>query len=77
MLVIASGHAPALYHLAGLMLEQRRYDEAVKLLENALQSDPAHADAHDRLAGLYEGLGRLDEAARHYTVANRLRADRL
>jgi SAM-dependent methyltransferase len=46
-----------------------RHAEAVKLLRQVLGREPAHAAAHDTMAVAYQGLGRPDDAVRHFQQA--------
>jgi tetratricopeptide (TPR) repeat protein len=52
-----------------------RLREAVAAYEAALARDPAYADAHYNLAGLYEELGEPEAAFRHLRTYKALLQD--
>ena len=47
----------------------RSYDKAVVELRHVVQSSPGLAQAHVDLADVLMAMGRVDEAAREYTIA--------
>jgi tetratricopeptide (TPR) repeat protein len=57
--------SPAQYYLGQVALLQRRFDDAVALLEDALEANPAATEAHYPLARAYQALGRDAEAKAH------------
>lgn len=67
---------PDAMHLLGLIrAEQERDDEAVVLMEKALEIFPNAAHFHHNIAGIYRRLGRLDEAEKRFRRAIELKAD--
>ena len=60
-----SGEATARFNLGVVLEDQERVDEAEHAYLAVLEDDPAYADAHYNLAGLYERLDRRDAALRH------------
>jgi Tfp pilus assembly protein PilF len=56
--------AEACYDLANLLLTMNQPENAVKLLEHAVQIDPTNATIHFRLGTVYRRLGRNAEAQR-------------
>jgi Flp pilus assembly protein TadD len=52
-----------------LHLRQERPDDALAALRRAVELEPRNFKAHYELAALLDRLGRLDEAAREYEVA--------
>jgi cytochrome c-type biogenesis protein CcmH/NrfG len=50
--------------LAIVLISTNRTDDALSLLESALQDDPTNMTAHFRLSGLYRRAGRTADAAR-------------
>ncbi|MGD0896213.1 MAG: tetratricopeptide repeat protein [Thermoguttaceae bacterium] len=62
----------ALSNLAMLLLDEKQYDEAARLLERALRLDPTCHAAHNTLAKVRERQGRIEEALEHLQEAYRL-----
>ncbi len=56
-------------------LDQKRYKEALKLFEKAVQNDPENPAARHDLAFVYAGLGRHQDAARQYVKLLELKPD--
>ena len=52
------------YRRAGLLMQQQRREEAITVLEHALQIDPQHSAARQTLAGLLVDAKRTDDAIR-------------
>jgi len=48
---------------------KRRFDEAVRHFQTALDVSPGYAEAHNNLASTYKDMGRLDESITHYRRA--------
>jgi tetratricopeptide (TPR) repeat protein len=74
-LAIRSDDALAAYNLGVALQDQRRPEEAVAAYERALAQDPALADAHFNLSGLYEELGDKTAAFRHLRTYHTLSGD--
>jgi tetratricopeptide (TPR) repeat protein len=67
---------PDANHLLGLVrMEQERDEEAVGLMEKALELYPTAAHFHHNIAGLYRRMGLLVEAEARFREAIRLKAD--
>lgn len=67
---------PDAVHLLGLIrMEQERDEEAVELMERALELFPAAPHFHHNIAGLYRRLGRLTEAEARFRRAIELKPD--
>jgi 2-polyprenyl-3-methyl-5-hydroxy-6-metoxy-1,4-benzoquinol methylase/Flp pilus assembly protein TadD len=64
-----SRHLRSLVLLGDLAQQGGRNKLAVKLLSQALALDRTDAAAHDNIAIAYQALGRIDDAARHFTCA--------
>ena len=62
-------HVRSLVLLGDVVQQGGRNKLAVKLLTQALELDRADAAAHDNIAIAYQALGRMDEAAAHFTHA--------
>jgi len=58
------------YNLGRALFQQGRLDEAERQLRDAIRLDPAYAEAHLQLAGLYRRLGRVEDAERHAKQAD-------
>jgi len=52
---------------------QAKTDEAVKLLQSVVASDPSRQDAHYLLFGLYKEKGRMDEARKELRIFEELK----
>ena len=72
MLTLAPSAAVLHNHLANVLSERGKLDEAVIRYTEALKLDPGYADAHNNLGLALTGQGKLDEAIRHYTEAIRI-----
>ncbi|MBD3646685.1 MAG: sulfotransferase [Pseudomonadales bacterium] len=67
---------PDAVHLLGLIRgEQDRNDEAVALIEKAIDINPDAAPFHHNIAGIYRRMGRLEDAEREFREAIRLKPD--
>jgi 2-polyprenyl-3-methyl-5-hydroxy-6-metoxy-1,4-benzoquinol methylase/Flp pilus assembly protein TadD len=62
-------HLRSLVLLGDIVQQGGRNKLAVKLLSQALELDRTDAAAHDNIAIAYQALGRIDDAARHFTDA--------
>lgn len=60
------GNWQALYYLGRTKYNENRFEEAVKIFEQCLQSKPKDVKAEDNLGLSLEGLGRTDEAVAAY-----------
>ena len=65
----------ALNDLGRILFLQRKYDEAVKLLQSVLAIDPEDLEAHYNLMLCYNGLGNEKLAAEHQARYLRFKAD--
>ncbi|ANM30011.1 hypothetical protein ABI59_11165 [Acidobacteria bacterium Mor1] len=63
------------YYLGLALIGDRRYGEAIEMLEIALDLDPTHLNAHVNLGNAYLKLGDIDEASAEYYRAMKLRAE--
>lgn len=64
------GEQPDALHFLGVLRHQRgASDEAVRLIEAALQQAPRHADAHNNLGNIHKECERLDQAEASYRRA--------
>ena len=63
------GHVHALNLLGLIMQAGGRHKAAAKTFERAVASDPANAACRYNLANSYQALGRVSEAAEHFTKA--------
>ncbi len=68
-------HFGAVHRLGLLRLQQRKFDDAERLLRRAVKIDRNSADAHLHLAAALTGLGRFEDAIRHYQRALAIRPD--
>lgn len=59
--------------LGSAFQQQKRFPEALKALQRAVQLDPAQPDAHYRLSRVYEALGRSADAQRELARTRELR----
>ncbi|HOD50465.1 MAG TPA: tetratricopeptide repeat protein [Candidatus Hydrogenedentes bacterium] len=50
------------YHLAKVAMNEKRFDEAIARLNNAIQRQPGFVDAHNALSVTYAHQGKIDEA---------------
>lgn len=67
---------PDANHLLGLIRgEQDRHDEAVRLIETAIEINPDVAAFHHNIAGIYRRTGRLEDAENEFREAIRLKPD--
>jgi predicted TPR repeat methyltransferase len=74
-LALEPAHLHGLRLLARLFTETRRHDQALPLLEKALQVAPADAETHYRLGLVLDGLGRSADALAAYRRARALKPD--
>ncbi|CAG0933937.1 hypothetical protein TFLX_03284 [Thermoflexales bacterium] len=49
--------------------KQEKYEEAIKLLQEAIQICPGNAVAHNNLGSAFSGLGRYADAEKEYRAA--------
>lgn len=68
-------HVVSLGHLASLLDEAGRTEEALALYSRALQLLPDDAATHSNIARIYTQMGRTEEAFRHYRRALELKPD--
>ena len=67
---------PDANHLLGLIrAEQNRHDEAISLIERAIDNNGRTAAFHHNLAGIYQVTGRADEARAAFHEAIQLKPD--
>jgi Flp pilus assembly protein TadD len=59
-------HFKSLLHLSRLLVDQKRYDDAVVRLTHAAELDPTSADVQRLLARAFTGQGKTDEAVAAY-----------
>lgn len=62
----------AYYDLGILDMLQKKYDQAIVNLENAIKMEPNRADAHYRLAEVYRVLGRKQLAQKELDIVSRI-----
>lgn len=62
------------YHLGMTLLLQRRHEEAVAHLQQAVAIQPLEPDIHEGLARAHQAAGRETEAEDHFHQAEKLRA---
>lgn len=62
----------SLLDLALVLIEMKRYEEALEPLKKALRIDPLNIDLHTTIANLYNALGRPREAERHLRILRKL-----
>jgi cytochrome c-type biogenesis protein CcmH/NrfG len=72
-LQLQPGLAEAQLDLAKTYRGQAKTDEAVKLLQSVVASDPSRQDAHYLLFGLYKEQGRLEEARKELRIFEELK----
>jgi tetratricopeptide (TPR) repeat protein len=63
------------WFLADRFYKERRFQDAIELLENLLKAKPDHAKAHGRLGALYAMAGQSEKAAEHLQLAARFDPD--
>jgi tetratricopeptide (TPR) repeat protein len=65
---LADPHAPAFvrYNYARVLVDQRNYDGALAMFQEAISADPGQYRAHFDLGLALEQLGRFSEAIEHY-----------
>ena len=69
----AAPESPDAYtNIAGALMSQKRYDEALAALAMSVQIDPRHADAYNNRGIILAMTGRMDEARRSFEAALRL-----
>jgi len=68
-------HAGALSALGRVAFEQKRYPDAIDLLQQAIASDGSSREAHYYLGLTFARLGRKEEAEAQLQVATRLEHD--
>jgi len=64
-----AGYMEALTKLAHMWIDRERYEQALVLLQKALEEDKDREDLHRDLMQLYTTIGRRSEAAAHYQKA--------
>lgn len=64
----------ALYNRGKLRYENKDYDEAASDLAKAVAQKPQHIATHERLGDVFMQLGLTDMAAKHWAIAEDLRA---
>src|SRR5262249_25131370 len=64
-----------LNQIARILFLQRRYGEAIKVLDRVCLIDPEDIQMHYTLMLCYRGLGDKENAAREETLFNRFKAD--
>jgi tetratricopeptide (TPR) repeat protein len=62
--------------LGVLLLQDKRYKEAVSEFQKAIKLDPTQPDAHYRLAHAYQDLGQSVEAEKEFRLVQQLHAER-
>jgi tetratricopeptide (TPR) repeat protein len=70
-----SKHAGALSGLGRVVFEQRRYSDAIDLLQRAIASDDSMREAHYYLGLTFARVGRKEEANSQLQIATRLEHD--
>lgn len=65
----APGDIGALYELGGLLLRERKTDDAIEVFEKVVALDSGHIDARIRLGALMEEKEEFLKAAEHYAIA--------
>lgn len=69
LLKVAPEH-PDVLHYAGLLAhQQKKYDDAIALIEHSLAVEPDRADCYSNLGIIFRAQGRLDEAIAAYERA--------
>jgi tetratricopeptide (TPR) repeat protein len=69
------GYGPHLYDYALALTSAGQFDDAQRSAEAAAKADPNMAETHELLGGLFARKNQLQEAAREYGEALRLRPD--
>ncbi len=59
----------ALFEMGGLLLRERKTDEAMEVFRKVLELDPGHIEARVRLGALKEEKELFAEAAEHYAIS--------
>ncbi len=75
VLATDAGHFASLHHLGIIALQRRQPQAAIDPIGRALAVDGGIPDCHYNMAFALQALGRMDEAARHYQHATRLKPD--
>ena len=70
-LALVPESAEVRFNLALLDCEERRFESAARLLEEAVAADAGYSRAHHLLARVYEEQGRRADALDHYEAASR------
>lgn len=65
------------YRNAVKLVKQKRYEEAIVMLEGLLKDDPHNPDILNYLGFCYRKLGYLDNSAAYYTAALTAKSDHL
>jgi tetratricopeptide (TPR) repeat protein len=58
--------------LGAVLMQQKRYPEALAALQQAVTLDPTQPDAHFRLGRLYQATGKLTDAEREFARVREL-----
>jgi tetratricopeptide (TPR) repeat protein len=64
--------ANAYLRIGTILLKQKRYEEAEKELQQAIDNDPRHVEAYYNLGTVYEQQGQIDRAIENYTKTTQL-----
>lgn len=75
ILVEKTDHPDAIHLLGLIRSEQDRTDEAVELIEKAIELTPNASPFHHNIAGIYRRMGRLEDAEREFRRAIELKPD--
>lgn len=70
---LAPGDADAKLGLAKTMMDLNKPDQALPLLQEAVQEEPSNAVAHYRLGTLYRREGKMDEARQEIAIYKKLK----
>jgi len=62
----APGHLLAVYGLVGVLMNQREYRQAARIIESVIQQYPRNAELRFRLAECYSVEGRYEDALEQY-----------
>jgi tetratricopeptide (TPR) repeat protein len=74
---LGSGSSDGAAQRAMLLIDLRRYEEALPILEQVVADEPFDQFAHFKLADVYRALGQAERAGRHAQLAAEIKQKRL
>ena len=71
-LKLRSDFVPTINIKGNILLEQHRFEEAIRCFEQAIALEPTQVDPHNNLAWAYRAIGEKEKAIQHFNAAYQL-----